>query len=186
MPRKDEKSLENRWRAAQQQFTKAQKAAESRTHATALDNLAKRAALCTQWEQAILAGSAIEPDTVEAEWAALPVLAGAYMSAIQQRFSQALKRPDDTTLSGNLAAQQAACLKLEVLLELDSPGDCQAERMAYKVERLDAALKKELGAQDSPEDLLLSALATGAVPAETAGAIERRIGDCLARFKQRT
>ena len=58
--------------------------------------------------------------------------------------------------------------------------------MAYKVERLDAALKKELGAQDSPEDLLLSALATGAVPAETAGAIERRIGDCLARFKQRT
>ena len=186
VPHKDEKGLEKRWRAAQQQFTGAQKAAESRTHASALDNLAKRATLCTQWEQAILAGNVIEPDTVEAEWAALPALAGAQAAAIQQRFSQALNRPDDSTLSGNLAAKQAACLRLEVQLELESPKDCQAERMAYKVERLNAALKKALGAQDSPDDLLLSALATGAVPAETAGAIERRIGDCLARFKQRT
>ena len=186
VPRNKEKSLENRWHAAQQQFTKARQAAESRGQACELDNLAKRAALCNQWEQAILAGSALEPDAVAAEWEALPALAGAYTSAIQLRFSQALSRPDDTTLFSNLAAKQAACLKLEVLLELDSPADCQAERMAYKVERLGAALKKELGAQDSPEDLLLSALATGAVPAETAGAIERRIGDCLARFKQRT
>jgi exonuclease SbcC len=185
VPRKDEKTLENRWRAAQQLFSSAQKAAESRIHAFELDNLAKRAALCNQWEQAILAGSAIEPDTAEAEWDTLPALTGANAAAIQQRFSQALSRPDDTTLSSNLATKQAACLKLEVLLELESPGDWQTERMAYKVERLNASMKKELGAQDLPEDLLLAALATGAVPAEAAGAIERRIEDCLARFKLR-
>ncbi len=181
--RKDEQGLDKRWRAAQQQFTCARQAAESMAHASALDNLAKRAALCSRWEQAVLTGSAIQPDAVEAEWAALPALASAYAAAIQQRFSQALNRPDDTTLSSNHAAKKAVCLKLEVLLELESPQDCQAERMAYKVERLNAAMKKTLDAEDSPEDLLLAALTTGAVPAEAAGAIERRIEDCLARFK---
>ena len=185
VPRKDEKSLEKRWHAAQQQFSRAQKAAESRIHAFELDNLAKRAALCNQWEQAILSGSAINPETAEAEWDTLPALTGANAAAIQRRFGQALSRPDDTTLSSNLATKQAACLKLEVLLELESPVDCQTARMAYKVERLNASMKKEPGALDLPEDLLLEALTTGAVPAEAVEAIERRIENCLACFKLR-
>jgi len=184
VPRKDEDSLEKRWRAAQQQFTDAQRAAESRAHVSALDNLARRAALCHQWEQAALAGRAPEPATVEAEWTALPAPGGSHAAAIEQRFSQALGRPDAATLSDNLAAKRSACLRLEVLLELESPEDCQDERMAYKVERLNAALKKETGAQDSPEDLLLAALTTGAVPADAATSIERRIESCLARFRQ--
>jgi len=183
VPRKEEKSLENGWRAAQKQFSSALQAAESRAQASELDNLARRAALCNHWEQATLAGSAPDTNAVEAEWNALPALGGATADAIQQRFSQALSRPDDTTLSSNLAAKQAACLRLEVLLELESPADCQAERMAYQIERLNASLKKELSAQDSTEDLLLAVLATGAVPAEAAGALEQRIENCLARYK---
>jgi len=42
-------------------------------------------------------------------------------------------------------------------------------------------LKNDQGTQDSPEDLLLSVLTIGAVPADAAGAIEQRIKDCLAR-----
>jgi hypothetical protein len=183
VPRKDEKSLENGWRAAQKQFSRALQAAESRAQASELDNLARRAALCNQWEQATLAGSTPDSNAVEAEWNALPAPGGAAADAMQQRFSQALSRPDDTTLSSNLAAKQAACLRLEVLLELESPADCQAERMAYQIERLNASLKKELSTQDSPEDLLLAVLATGAVPAEAAGALEQRIENCLARYK---
>jgi len=186
VPRKEEKALENRWRKAQQQFTGALEAAQSRARAGALDNLARRAALCHQWEQAVLAGNAPDAAAIEAEWQALPALPGAFAEAIRQRFSQALNRPDDTTLANNHAAKQAACLRLEVLLELESPGECQNERMAYQVERLSASLKKDAGAQDSPEDLLLGALTTGAVPAGMAAAIEQRIGVCLARYKQRT
>ncbi len=186
IPRKHESSLDNRWRAAQKQFSTALKAAESRARDSTLDNLARRAALCHQWEQATLSGSTPDTDSVEAEWIALPALAGVSAGKINQRFGQALSRPDDTSLSRNLAAKQAACLKLEVLLELDSPAECQTERMAYQIERLNASLKKELDGQDSPEDLLLAALTTGAVPAEAAGSIEQRIWECLARYKGRS
>ncbi|MGB5540286.1 MAG: hypothetical protein WBO37_09385, partial [Gammaproteobacteria bacterium] len=144
------------------------------------------AALCSQWEQATLAGHAIAAEGVKAEWDTLPALAGARAAAMAQRFGQALTRPDDTTLASNLAAKQAACLKLEVLLELESPAECQAERMAYQVERLNASMKKELNAQDAPEDLLLALLTTGAVPAGAAGALEQRIETCLARYKQQS
>jgi hypothetical protein len=47
-------------------------------------------------------------------------------------------------------------------------------------------MKKDQSAQDSPKDLLLAALTTGAVPADAAGAIEERINNCLARYKLRS
>ncbi|MEN8206802.1 MAG: DUF349 domain-containing protein [Pseudomonadota bacterium] len=186
VPRNHEKSLEKRWGGAQQQFRKALTAAESRAQASELDNIAKRAALCNLWEQTILADGTIDTDGVQAEWNALPALSSANAEMMDQRFAQALNRPDDPTLSGNLAARQDACLKLEVLLELESPQECQAERMAYQIERLNASMKKALDAQESPEDLLLAALTTGAVPAEAVGAIEQRIEVCLASYKRRS
>ncbi len=183
IPRKHESSLESSWRAAQKQFTSMLKAAESRARDSELDNLAQRAALCHQWEQATLTGSTLDMESVNAEWNALPALSGVNAGIMDQRFDQALARPDEATLSDNLEAKRNACLRLEVLLELESPEDCQAERMAYQIERLNASLKKELDAQDSPEDLLRTLLTTGAVPADASGAIEQRIGTCLARYK---
>jgi hypothetical protein len=53
--------------------------------------------------------------------------------------------------------------------------------MAYQVERLNASMKMNQGTQDSPEDLLLSVLTIGAVPADAAGAIDQRIKHCIAR-----
>jgi hypothetical protein len=185
IPRKHENSLDSGWRAAQKQFTRALRAAESRARDSELDNLAKRAALCHRWEQATLAGNAPARESAEAEWTALPALCGVNAGKMEQRFSQAFSQTDDATLSDNLAAKQAACLKLEVLLELESPAECQAERMAYQIERLNASLKKELDGQDSPEELLLSVLTTGAVPAEVAAPVEQRIGACLARYQDR-
>ena len=70
---------------------------------------------------------------------------------MDRRFTQAMSRPDDATLSANLAAKQAACLRLEVLLELESPPECQAERMAYQIERLNACL---LYTSDAADDLV--------------------------------
>ena len=185
VPREREKSLNSRWQEEQKHFRNALKAAESRAHASALDNLAKRAALCNHWEQAILAGSVIDTGTVTSEWNALPELSNASAAVMNQRFTQVLTRPDDATLSRNLADKHAACLKIEVLLELESPEEYQAERMAYQIERLNASMKMGQSAQDSPEDLLLTALTIGAVPADTADAIEQRIKKCLARYKEK-
>ena len=183
VPRKQEKSLDNRWREACKHFSKALAAAESRDQASELDNIAKRAALCNQCEQAILAVSTIDTDGIKAEWDVLPALSGDNAEAMNQRFTLALTRPNDTTLSRNLAVKQDACLRLEVLLELESPKECQAERMAYQIERLNASMKKNQSAQDLPENLLLVVLSAGAVPAEVAGAIEKRIETCLARSR---
>ena len=183
VPRKQEDTLNRQWREAQKKFSRALKVAESRVRASEFDNLVRRAGLCNQWEQATLAGSTIDAEDVKAEWAALPAISGAPAEAMNRRFEQVLDRPDDTVLSSNLAVKQAACLRLEVLLDLESPGECQAERMAYQVERLNASMKKELNTQDAPEDLLLAALTTGAVPADAADAISHRLEACLARHK---
>jgi hypothetical protein len=187
VPRKQEDALNKRWRAAQRQFSTALRAAEARARGAELDRLAARAALCTRWEQALLAGEAPDADHARTEWSALPALADADTArAMERRFAQALRRPDDGTLAANLAAKRAACLRLEVILELDSPPDCQAERMAYQVERLNASMKKELDAQDSPDDLLQAVLTTGAVPADAAAALEQRIAQCLARYREQS
>jgi hypothetical protein len=58
--------------------------------------------------------------------------------------------------------------------------------MAYQVERLNASMKKELDAQDSPDDLLQAVLTTGAVPADAAAALEQRIAQCLARYREQS
>ena len=105
---------------------------------------------------------------------------------VAQRFQQALSRPDDATLANNLDTKQDACLKLEVQLELESPPEYQGARMAYQVERLSASMKKQTDKQQSLEDLLLTVLTTGAVPAEAAAAIEQRIQNCLAGYRNRS
>jgi exonuclease SbcC len=186
IPRKEETQLEQRWRTAQQQFRKALAAAQTRAQASELDNLARRAALCRQWEQAIQSGATVDKDSAQAEWDALPALSGALASAMEQRFQQAFTRADDATLAGNLATKQDACLRLEVLLELASPPEFQSARMAYQVKRLNAAMKKELAAQDSVEDLLQLVLTTGAVPEGAAEAIGQRIEQCLAAWTGRS
>ena len=158
---------------------KAIAAAESRVQASEFNNIAKRATLCNLCEQAILNVSEIDTDGIKAEWDALPALSGACAEAMHQRFELAFTRPDDTVLSQNLAIKLDACLRLEVLLNLESPKECQAERMAYQVERLSASMKKDQSAQDLPRNLLLVVLSTGAVPIEAAEAIEKRIEKCL-------
>jgi DNA repair protein SbcC/Rad50 len=185
VPRKEEASLERHWRTAQQQFRKALAVAEARNRAAELDHLARQAALCRQWEQATLAGQAIDAAAAEAEWNDLPAAGAATAAAMEQRFRQAFTRPDEATLAGNLAALQQACLRLEVLLELESPADCQAARMAWQVERLNASLHKTLDRQDTVEDLLMRALSTGAVPVAYAEPLDQRLQRCLERYHQR-
>ena len=131
-------------------------------------------------------GSPVDADSARAEWDALPALSGASAGSIQQRFTETLSRPDDATLSRNLAAKQSSCLKLEVLLDMESPAEHQSERMAYQIERLNASMKKQPDAQDSPEELLQALFTTGSVPAGVAEAIEQRIAACLSRYKDRS
>jgi hypothetical protein len=184
VPRKQENSLNGRWKSAQKRFRDALQAAQARASDSALDNLARHAALCHQWEQAVQAGNEVSRDRARAEWEALPALSAQHSEALNRRFSVALERPDEAALARNLADKLTACLKLEVLLELDSPPEFQAERMAYQIERLNASMKNEIRALDSPEALLLEAYATGAVPADVTDSIQQRLDACFTKLKQ--
>lgn len=182
IPRAEEKHLERNWREARQQYRKAVDAAGNRARTAGFVLLARHAAFCNRQEQAVLAGETSDTEAVSAAWRALPELTGATADAISVRFSRAMSHPGDDTLAENLAIKQDACLRLEVILDLPSPDDCQSARMAYQVTRLNATMQKDLAALDSPEDLLLTALTSGAVPAAAANAVEQRINRCLARF----
>ncbi|NNL06514.1 MAG: DUF349 domain-containing protein [Gammaproteobacteria bacterium] len=184
VPRKHEKSLENQWRHAQQKYNKALKAARARSQVSELELVARLAALCNQWEQAILSGNPIDRDTAQAEWDKQYTPAGDMAEAIQHRYQKAFKAPDDNELSRNLDQKHNACLKLEVLLELESPAEFESERMAYQIERLNASMHKDLAAQDSPRELLLLALTSGAVPADAVETVNERINHCLEHYKQ--
>jgi hypothetical protein len=184
VPRKQEKSLENQWRNAQQQYSKALKAARARSRVSELECIARLASMCNQWEQASLSGDAIDRDTAQAEWDTQYTLTGDVAEAIQQRYQKAFKAPDDNELLRNLGEKQDACLKLEVLLELESPAEFENERMAYQIERLNASMHKDPAAQDSPMQLLLLTLTTGAVPADAVETINERINHCLEHYKQ--
>ena len=184
VPRKQEKSLENQWRNAQQQYSKALKTAGARSRVSELECIARLASMCNQWEQASLSGDAIDRDTAQAEWDTQYTLTGDVAEAIQQRYQNAFKAPDDNELLRNLGEKQDACLKLEVLLELESPAEFENERMAYQIERLNASMHKDPAAQDSPMQLLLLTLTTGAVPADAVETINERINHCLEHYKQ--
>lgn len=186
IPRAEEKKLDRGWREARQQFRKALDAAGNRARTAAIDLLAQRAGYCNRWEQAVLAGETPDAGKIAAAWHDLPAQTGAAADAIEARFSHALSRPADSTLAENLAIKQDACLRLEVILDLPSPDDCQAARMTYQVARLNATMQKDLASLDVPEQLLLTALTTGAVPAAAADGIEQRIGRCLARYTEKT
>jgi hypothetical protein len=56
--------------------------------------------------------------------------------------------------------------------------------MAYQIERLNASMHKDPAAQDSPMQLLLLTLTTGAVPADAVETINERINHCLEHYKQ--
>jgi hypothetical protein len=47
-------------------------------------------------------------------------------------------------------------------------------------------MKKQTDKQQSVDDLLLTVLTTGAVPAKAAEAIEQRIQNCLAGYRNRS
>ncbi|MEZ5541412.1 MAG: DUF349 domain-containing protein [Pseudomonadota bacterium] len=182
VPREQDKKLENGWREAQRKYQAALAAARSRARTMELERLAQRAALCSRWEQAALAGTVIDTAAATSEWQALPALSGPAAEAMEQRFHQAHGRADDATLADNLAVKQQACLKLEVLLELASPAECQAERMAYQVARLNATLQKDTGALEAPVDLITALLTTGAIDPVAAASLEQRIAACIAGY----
>ncbi len=184
VPRKVENQLNSRWREAQKQFQAALKKAQSQAANTELANLLAGAELCNAIEQASLAGKPKDADKAKKKWEKLGSLSTQDQAPMDTRFTQALDAAANysaSQLDTHLTTKQEACLKLEVMLEVDSPAEFQKQRMAYQIERLAASMKKDASTQDSADTLLKLLCYTAAVPAQSADALQQRVQRCFER-----
>ncbi len=148
VPRQAAAGLAQRWREARDAVVQARQAGLAAVEQGQRDLLARRAALCTGLEQAVLT-SVPEPDALEAlatDWAALgPLRDQRLQGDLTRRFEAALAAARDdgaardaflATAEANGQRRQALCLQLEVLAQVESPAELAKERMELQVARL--------------------------------------------------
>jgi hypothetical protein len=131
------------------------------------------------------AGDAHDVDGWRARWQALPGLSDESADTqLNERFEQALAtqgaaaEQDDAEAKRrgeNLHTRESLCLRLEILLGIDSPAEHAQARMALQVERLSSALNGRTDtASESSTELLRAWCLSGPVPCALAPALEQR------------
>ena len=187
-PQREADALEKRFSGLVRRFAKHQRALATQAQQAQLGIMHSKATLCHEAES--LAPSATTTDPAEAEamrkrWQALPAFSDEKIEAdLLSRFELALAAQTRADPAGgaaiesqaaNLHEREALCLRLEILLGVDSPQQYAAARMAYQVERLSNALKQRSGASsDSAEALLRAWCLIGPAPMQHAEALETR------------
>jgi len=118
-----------------------------------LDRLKQKSDFCVELEQAdTLARQEAQDDpewlnVVKAAWEQLPKLDDADLeTAIEQRFQKAYRAIEmgESSLSEEaLNNKETLCIRIEILLGIDSPPEGAQARLAYQVSRLSAAMGGE-------------------------------------------
>lgn len=184
VPRKHEKSVQNRFNQIRKQIDKGLVARESAKQNEALNQLHLQSTLCSQLEAAIQSGKKL--DSITKQWPE-----NGAQASMQKRYEQAIKARegsgfDSKQLTAHYESKLEYCLKLEVNYDLDSPAEFQKQRMAYQIERLAASMKKNTAAQYQPDELILKLLCLGAVPAQHIDSMQARIQSCFDKHFQAT
>jgi hypothetical protein len=138
------RGLENRFRGAKANV-EAALASRARSRENAVwQTLASKERLCEELDRSVRDGAGGDGEEQKARWDALPGLAAAFEQKLAARRDAALRALGDAQAADEhrTRMQQAAkgrrelLLELEVLLGLDSPAECQAERLALQVKQL--------------------------------------------------
>lgn len=196
VPRQHEKSVLNRFKQIKKQFDENNATGGQTLRAQHKQQQFSLACLCDALEQAVITQKST--DDIVLKWQDLSATISAVSSApadlaelakLTKRFDEAIKAVASggfaaQDLANNLAQKQSHCLKLEVCYDMDSPQEFRKQRMAYQIERLSAAMKKNLISQEQPEQLISGLLSIGAVAADQAKAMAARIELCFNRHLQ--
>ncbi len=174
VPRKAEKGLMDAWRKAQKQFQEALKKAQQAQTSHAQNALLEKAKLCASIEQQQQRGEAIDVEKSQQQYDQLSTLSPELEAIMQSRLEQALNGIIGAT-DKNTEAQLSRCLKLEVIHDLPTPEKYAQQKMAYQIERLNAAMQKNTQAQDNPKTLKTELLTSGPVDLDQFEAIWTRI-----------
>ena len=158
-----------------------------------LSNLESKANLCDEAEQNVESSdTASVLESVRKKWDKIELDCGEHEDAIRNRFEFACnllkngydKASDYAVRAENLKSKQDICLRLEILLEVDSPPEFARERMLQNVERLNAAMSKQITVSDPDEEIqqfLVKFWLTGAVPHDSYGDLKNRFANIRTR-----
>lgn len=165
-------ALDSRFRAARGAVEDMLKARSRGKEAAVWQALLARAALCEEIDAALIAEppSAIDAESLQGRWAALPALPAAWEQQMAVRRDQALAalanedaRYDHLDrIDDGVATRRDALLELELALGLPSPADLNKERLAVQVKQLRSRFKAAAGG-GSAGDILLEWCATPGV-----------------------
>jgi hypothetical protein len=144
------------------------------------------AGLARQAEQVRLGGDG-NIDEIRSDWQKLSA-EGAVLEAISQRFSQADSDDGDFAQRADelLESAQALCIQAEFFSGMESPADCQKQRMAYQVSRLSERMGGGNASSPKAEATELESkwLALGPLPLDKAQELDRRFWAAIEHFEK--
>ena len=160
-----------------------------------LDKLKQKSDFCVELEQAdtLMQQEAMDDperlNLIKAAWAELPKLDDPDLEmAIEQRFEQAyhaLVTGESNISEDSLNKKETLCIRMEILLGIDSPPEAAQARLAYQVSRLSAAMsgedRKSLDKQREVEEIERNWYLSAAPSAQTAY-LEQRFRQVCERF----
>ena len=180
VPRKAEKALMESWRNAHKAHSAALSKAQEAQRSNARNALRDKALFCAELEQQQLKGQQIDAEQAQQAFDSLPALSDKLDAQLRERLSQVIEdQLDNESLKQNTEAQLQRCLKLEVMLDLDTPAEYAKARMAFQIERLSASMSKNTRAQEDAATLREQLLTCGAVEADQYEALRMRIDPIL-------
>jgi exonuclease SbcC len=188
-PKREADALEKRFTGLARRFAKHQRALAAQAKHAQLEIMRNKAALCHEVEGLAPSGDSSTAEKMSVElrerWQNLSALSDNKAETdLHGRFEQALSAHasgDDTSgtetasQTANLQQRESLCLRLEIMLGVDSPQEYAAARMAYQVERLSSALREGSSTDgDNAHALLRAWCLTGPAPTAHAAALESR------------
>lgn len=188
-PREQQDAIKNKFKAVCDQFKQGVKVAQVAERQQGFKELWRRAQLCDQAEQALLAANTDQLQQLQAQWNSDSAIPEDALALLQARFddaSNATQAPDEATLQENAGKLHDLCIKLEIAAGVDSPAQDQQRRMELQVSRLSSGLNQRAEAASGGEQveaLQIEWCAVGPVAASEREQFSERFKSVLVQLK---
>lgn len=197
-PKADQRSLEQRFDAALEQFAQHERFLKRVSKREIFQQLHARSRLCARLER-LLALAPVDTGLLAQDrqtWETLPPLPTTLSTAMQGRFNAALaaltEAPEQAPaliaqLEQNLERKQIGCIQMEIVAGIESPPEFAQQRMEYQVARLSASLAGSASKADhlhDPRLLQEEWCLIGALPADVEAELDTRFLRALDAWRQ--
>jgi len=132
VPEKIVAAVKKDYYRACQEFNRTRERIIKKNKYKALDNLATKARLCSDYEALAIDASQVELDDIKSQIDALEISD----NSLRKRFAKRLEKARDTDRASFTQARKLLCIDLEILLDKNSPSEDKSLRMQIQLERM--------------------------------------------------